>query len=121
MIITSSQLKRLVYEKVKSAIREQSEDEVKASQDAQDQATETGNSVKASNATTLSQIQTYMAGTPGIDHTALKLAAEKLQQAQSEIQAAIDSVTAEADEGGKYGFIIDEDDDDLREYHGELE
>ena len=121
MKITKRQLRRIISEEISRVILEQTAEPVKASDDAKKAAEEAENAIQASNATTLAKLQVYMASTPGLDHTELSQATKQLQQAQSDIQSAIDSVTAESDEGGKYGFILDEDEDEPRESHQELD
>jgi len=121
VIITHRQLRRLIKEELSRVLLEQTAEPVKASEDAKKAAEDAENAIQASNATTLAKLQAYMASTPGLDHTELTQATNQLQQAQSDIQSAIDSVTAEADEGGKYGFILDEDEDEMRESHRELD
>ena len=121
MKITRMKLRRIISEEISRVILEQTAEPVKASDDAKKAAEEAENAIQVSNATTLAKLQAYMASTPGLDHTELSQATKQLQQAQSDIQSAIDSVTAEADKGGKYGFILDEDEDEPRESHRELD
>ena len=93
MKLAGRELKRFIRKELTRQLLEQSDAEVELSSDAKAKAAEVGKNIEQNNSETMSSVNSYMETTPGIDHSSLEAALAKLQQAQTEVDAVVSSLS----------------------------
>ena len=112
--LAGSELRKLIREELTRQLLEQADSEVKLSPEAQSAADDAARNIEKNNSETMASVTSYMETTPGIDHTSLRAALEKLQAAQTEIGAAV-AGPAQTAEGDEEKDVLDEADYEMIE------